>query len=124
MKISLIGTGLGLLGYTIFASLPAIAQCVQSDVSVQYNISGSRQPTQRKNDVTMKSDPKCAGNASITRSVQGNIGGTNPVEQNREVNQVQRGGSGNPSGIDGSTVKTRSQAAIDVNNPTDYYFNP
>lgn len=126
MKLSIVWFGLGFMGYSTLATFSsiAIAQCVQGDVSIQYNISGSRQPTQRTNNVTMESEPNCSGNASVTRSVQGNIGGTNAVEQNREVNQVQRGGQGNRSGINGSTVKVRSQATIDVYNPSDYYFKP
>jgi hypothetical protein len=97
---------------------------VQGDASVQYNISGSRQKTQRTNNVKMESDPNCTGNASITRSVQGNIGGTNRVEQHRVVEQIQRGGQGNASGVSGSTVKVRSQATVDVYNSADYYFDP
>jgi hypothetical protein len=124
MKLSIIGVGLGLLSFTVLGTFPAIAQCVQGDASVQYNISGSRQKTQRTNKVKMESDPNCTGNASITRSVQGNIGGTNSVEQNREVEQIQRGGQGNASGVSGSTVKVRSQATVDVYNSADYYFEP
>ncbi|MFM7571724.1 MAG: hypothetical protein ACKO4S_01085 [Snowella sp.] len=124
MKLSIIGVSLGLFGLTVLGTFPAIAQCVQGDTSVQYNISGSRQKTQRTNNVKMESDPNCTGNASITRSVQGNIGGTNSVEQNREVEQIQRGGKGNRSGVSGSTVKIRSEVTVDVHNSADYYFDP
>jgi hypothetical protein len=124
MKLSIIGISLGLLSYMALGDFPAIAQCVQGDVSVQYNISGSRQKTQRTNNVTMDSEPNCTGNASVTRSVQGNIGGTNSVEQEREIQQIQSGSKGNRSGINSSTVKVRSQATVDVHNPSDYHFNP
>ena len=116
--------GLGLFSLTVLGTFPAIAQCVQGDASVQYNISGSEQKTRRINNVKMESDPNCTGNSSITRSVQGNIGGTNSVEQNREVEQIQRGGKGNRSGVSGSTVKIRSEATVDVRNSADYYFDP
>jgi hypothetical protein len=72
----------------------------------------------------MESDPNCTGNASITRSVQGNIGGTNSVEQNREVEQIQRDNQRNSSGMSGSTVKVRSQPTVDIRNSADYYFDP
>ncbi len=124
MKLSIIGVGLGLFSLTVLGTFPAIAQCVQGDASVQYNISGSDQKTRRTNNVKMESDPNCTGNSSITRSVQGNIDGTNSVEQNREVEQIQRGGKGNHSGVSGSTVKIRSEATVDVRNSADYYFDP
>ena len=57
----------------------AMAQCVQADVSVQYNISGSREPTERDNDVDLQSEADCRGNASVTTGVQGNIGGNDRV---------------------------------------------
>lgn len=87
MKLSIIGVGLGLFSLTVLDTFPAIAQCVQGDASVQYNISGSRQKTQRTNNVKMESDPNCTGNASITRSVQGNIGGTNSVDKIVRLNR-------------------------------------
>jgi hypothetical protein len=124
MKLSIIEVGLGLLSFTVLGTFPAIAQSVQSDVSVEYNISGSQQKTQRTNNVKMESDPNCKGNASITRSIQGNIGGTNAIEQNREVEQTQRSGQGNVSEVSGSTVKVGSQATVDTYNSADYYFKP
>ncbi|PSF37232.1 hypothetical protein C7H19_10955 [Aphanothece hegewaldii CCALA 016] len=101
-------------------SHPVNAQCLQADVSVQYNISGSRQPTKRTNDVVMESEPGCRGNASVTTGVQGNIGGTTPVEQHRMVRHQQRG-QGNPTGINGSTVQIRSNVGIDVYDPSARY---
>ncbi|ACK66312.1 hypothetical protein PCC8801_2293 [Rippkaea orientalis PCC 8801] len=97
------------------------AQCIQGDVSIQYNISGSQKPTTRTNDVVMEKNPKCSGNSSITTGVQGNRGGKTPVEQHRRVHQVQTGGQGNPTGIDGSTVQIRSNVQVDVDNPTDRF---
>jgi hypothetical protein len=99
----------------------ATAQCVQADVSVQYNISGSKQPTKRSNDVIMESNPTCTGNASVTTGVQGNIGGEEPVEQHRQVYQRQTGGNGNGTGINGPTVQIRTNAPIDVYNAADKF---
>lgn len=48
-------------------------------VTLQYNISGSRTPTQRHNDVDLQSHGACQGNASITTEVKGNEGGTQRV---------------------------------------------
>jgi hypothetical protein len=126
MKQLLFMVGCGLLGLTVCDyTLPAaIAQCVQGDVALQYNISGSNQPTNRSNNVVMESQPGCYGNASVTRSVQGNIGGTQPLEQHREVRQVQQGNRAHPAGVSGSTVKVRSQVGIDVYNPADRFERP
>jgi hypothetical protein len=98
----------------------ATAQCVQGDVSLQYNISGSKQPTKRTNDVEMQSNPGCTGNSSVTTGVQGHIG-PNPVEQHRSVRQVQQGGRTNPTGINGSTVQIRSNVQTDIDNPVDRF---
>ncbi len=100
-----------------FLPKSANAQCVQADVSLQYNISGSREPTERSNNVVMESEPGCTGNTSITTGVQGNIGGTNRVEQHRQVRHVQKGSRGNPTGVNGSTVQIRSNVGVDVYNP-------
>jgi hypothetical protein len=124
MKLSIIGMGLGLFSLTVLGTFPAIAQCVQGDASVQYNISESQQKTQQTNNVKTESDPNFTGNTSIPRSFQENIGGTNSVEQNREVEQIQRDNQRNSSGMSGSTVKVRSQPTVDIRNSADYYFDP
>lgn len=105
-----------LLAWGAVSPSPAHAQCVQADVSVQYNISGSRQPTDRENDVVMESDRGCTGNTSVTTGVQGNVGGDRPVVQRRRVRQRQEGGSGS-----GSTVQIESNVGIDVYNPADNF---
>ncbi|NJM87646.1 MAG: hypothetical protein HC847_11085 [Hydrococcus sp. RU_2_2] len=103
-----------------FVSDSAVAQCVQADVSVQYNISGSKEPTDRSNDVAMDSDPSCQGNASVTRGVQGNIGGDGPVRQHRTVRHRQQSSNNSDSeGNGGSTVQIRSNPGIDVYNPAE-----
>jgi hypothetical protein len=120
---------LGLLaysGYLAFGSVlnsPAAAQCVQADVSIQYNISGSRQPTKRSNDVAMESQDGCVGNASFTTGVQGNVGGRAPVEQRRQVRHRQSGSSGNPTGVNVPPVQVRSNVGVDVYNPVDNMTN-
>ena len=96
----------------------AKANCVQADVSVQYNISGSKKPTQRTNDVRMESEPGCRGNASVSTGVQGHIG-PGSVQQNRRVRHIQKGSQNNPTGVNGSTVQIRSNPQIDVDNPVD-----
>jgi hypothetical protein len=108
----------GLFSMGDFISNSATAKCVQADVSVQYNISGSKEPTNRSNDVDMESDPSCRGNASVTTGVQGNVGGNGSVEQHRTVRHRQRGSDGN-SGGDGGAVQIRSNPGIDVYNPAD-----
>ena len=93
----------------------AFAQCVQADVSVQYNISGSKELTDRTNDVDFQSDGVCHGNASVTTGVQGNIGGNGRVRQTRKVRHrfTSRDTAGDYSG---NTVQIQSNPAIDVYN--------
>lgn len=99
----------------------ASAQCVQTVVGVQANISGSRQPTERSNDVQMTSQGPCTGNAQVTTGVQLNEGGSGRVIQRRTVRQQMNGGSDNGTGVDGSTVQIQVTPGIDVYNPADNY---
>ncbi len=116
-----IGWSLGLSSWFSLISgsyyLPAVmAQCIQADVSVQYNISGSPKPTERTNDVEFQSDGTCQGNASVTTGVQGNIGGTSKVRQIRKVHHRYI----NPdSDSDNNTLQLKSNPAIDVYNAAD-----
>ena len=93
-----------------------LAQCVQADVSVQYNISGSAAPTQRDNDVRMESNGACRGNTSVTTGVQGNEGGTGRVRQSRVVRHRFDNGDDNSGN---GTVQIRSNPTIDVYNAAD-----
>lgn len=103
---------------------PAIAQCVQADIGVQYNISGSRVPTRRVNDVEMRGRGPCTGNTNITTGVQGNVGGTAPVTQIRRVRQEFNGDNsrGLRRTLDyGDIIRIRVNPQIDVYNPADKY---
>ena len=96
----------------------ALAQCVQADISVQYNISGSVEPTERTNDVDFQSDGACQGNVSVTTGVQGNIGGNSRVRQTRKVRH--RFTNKDAVGSDlGNTVQIQANPAIDVYNAVD-----
>lgn len=95
----------------------AQAQCVQADVGVQYNVSGSKEPTDRSNDVAMESNGSCRGNASVTVGVQGNEGGNGPVRQHRKVRHRFEGRNDNRAG--GETVQIQSNPQIDVYNPAE-----
>ncbi len=94
----------------------AKAQCVQADIGIQYNISGSREPTRRSNDVDMQSTGDCRGNASVTTGVQGNVGGNGRVRQNRRVRHRFEGRGNNN---DNETVQIKVNPQIDVYNPAD-----
>ncbi len=113
---------LGLLSSCSFLTVatvenkPAFAQCVQADVGVQYNISGSRTPTDRTNDVEFGGSGKCRGSSNVTTGVQGNIGGDGRVRQHRRVRNTINGGS------EGQTpVRVQSGVQVDVYNPADRY---
>lgn len=110
---------LSLIGFLSAFSVPrsASAQCIQADVGIQYNISGSRQPTDRTNDVDFASNGNCQGNVSVTTGVQGNEGGTGRVRQRRVVRHRFTGNGNNDSG--GSTIQIKSNPTIDVYNAAD-----
>ena len=119
-----IGYGFSLLSPWILSivsgiSHPAIAQCVQADVSVQYNISGSKEPTERSNDVDFQSDDNCSGNVSVTTGVQGNEGGNARVRQTRIVRHRFENNSGNSDRPGGKTIQIQSNPTIDVYNAAD-----
>lgn len=111
----------GFLTVGLFSINSANAQCLQADVSVQYNISGSKQPTDRSNDVVMQNEEGCSGNVSVTRGVQGNVGGNTPVQQHRRVHHRQQNSNRNSTGTNNSTVQIRSNVGIDVYNPADNF---
>lgn len=108
-----------LLGASMYLPHSVSAQCVQADVSVQSTISGSRTPTNRENNTEFNSDPSCKGNSSVTVGEQTSVGGNNPTTQRRNVRHEQRGGSGNPSGVNGPTVQSDPSVGVDVYNPAD-----
>jgi len=97
---------------------PAMAQCVQADISVQYNISGSKEATERDNQIDLQSDPGCRGNATVTTGVQGNIGGNSRVRQSRKVRHRVTS-SGARHNYSSNTVQIQSNPAIDVYNAAD-----
>ncbi len=98
--------------------MPVWGQCVQADTSVQYSIGSSKKPTDRRNDVQMESDPKCSGNVSVTKGVQGYQGDGENRQQYRRVKHKQTGGRGNPTGIDSNTVQIRSGVEQDLYLPS------
>ncbi len=112
---------LGLLSFSSFLPVgslvadSAFAGCVMADVGIQYNISGSKKPTKRTNDVAFESDAPCMGNTSVTTGIQGNVGGTEPVEQHRRVRHRMSGGGKNYP-LQGPTVAIPVEVQIDVYN--------
>lgn len=103
------------LTVTSFVSNSASAQCVQADVAVQYNISGSRRRTDRRNDVAMESNGPCRGNANVTKGVQGNVGGRGQVRQHRQVrNRISGSHNGGMK-----PVQIKTGVEVDVYNPAD-----
>lgn len=113
---------MGSISTTLVFAVSGNAQCVQADTSIQYNISGSKKPTQRSNDVQMNSSKSCRGNVSATTGVQGNVGGTAPVEQHRTVRQTQMGGAESATGVNVPTVKVKTNATADVYNAADQFY--
>jgi hypothetical protein len=118
LPLSLISCSI-LLNFTPFFTNSARGQCVQADISVQYNISGSQQPTERTNNVEFDSSETCTGNVSVTTGVQGNEGGTGSVRQTRNVRHHQEGNTNNNTGVNGPTIEVQTNPGIDVYNPAD-----
>lgn len=118
MKLKQFVLGLTSLSSCLLVTPAVLAQCVQADVAVQYNISGSHTPTERDNDVDLQSDGACQGNASVTTGVQGNEGGRGEVRQSRVVRHRFQGDRNNNSS-GGSTVQIISNPTIDVYNAAD-----
>lgn len=108
----------GLLAINYFASA-ASAQCIQADVSVQYNISGSKEPTDRTNDVEFQTNGACNGNVSLTTGVQGNVGGNSRVRQTRVVRHRVENRNSDRRYAGSSTIQIKSNPAIDVYNAAD-----
>lgn len=97
-------------------SLPATAQCIQADIGVQYNITGSIEPTERTNDVDFQSHGACRGNVSVTTGVQGNEGGTGRVRQSRIVRHRFKNQNSSASDSGSSPIQIKSNPTIDVYN--------
>ena len=123
MKLTRLTLGLlSVIGFLsgFYLARSASAQCIQADVSVQYNISGSLEPTERTNDVDFQSQGNCQGNFSVTTGVQGNQGGTGRVRQRRVVRHRFIGDTDNSNYLGGPTIQIKSNPAIDVYNAADH----
>jgi hypothetical protein len=116
---------LGLLALASLSTLaidrvnPASAQCVMNDTNIQVAINGSKQPSDRTNQVRQGSTGSCVGNAVNTTNVQSSTGGTDRASQQRQSNQQINGGTSNPTGVNIPPVKLHQNVQIDVYNPAD-----
>ncbi len=123
MKSSLVSASLlALATLSALATFPvreASAQCIMNDTSIQMNISGSRVPTQRTNNVSQESSGGCVGNTVNTTNVQTNVGGTAAVRQNRQSSQTINGTNDSPTGINMAPLKFKQSVQVDVYNAAD-----
>ncbi len=95
----------------------ASAQCVMNDTNLQVAINGSRQPSDRTNNVSQNAQGGCVGNIVNTTNVQVQTGGTQRATQHRESRQQVNGSNDSQIGIDLPPVKTHQNVQIDVDNP-------
>ncbi|MEI6369608.1 MAG: hypothetical protein ACK52E_13265 [Aphanizomenon sp.] len=102
---------------TVFTE-SAFAQCVNSHVGVQLNI--SRLPAKQGSNIEMESTGPCTGNVNSSTATQVNIGGQGQAEQQQNVNQQIRGGRGNPTGVNGSTINNSVVIPINVKTPKNF----
>jgi hypothetical protein len=90
-----------------------------NDTNIQMNISGSRTPTERTNNVAQNSTGGCVGNTVNTTNVQSNVGGTAAVRQNRQSSQTINGTNDSPTGINMAPLKFKQSVQVDVYNAAD-----
>lgn len=123
MKSSFLSANLlALATLSAVAALPvrqASAQCVMNDTNIQMTIGGSRQPTDRTNNVSQGSTGGCVGNTVNTVNVQSSVGGTERATQRRQSTQQINGSNDSPTGINLPPVKLRQNVQVDVDNPAD-----
>lgn len=116
---------LGLMTIASLATVMALphrasAQCVMNDTNLQVAINGSRQPSDRTNNLSQNSHGGCVGNIVNTTNVQVQTGGTQRAGQHRESRQ-QVNGSNSQIGSDLPPVKTHQNVQVDVDNPADRF---
>jgi hypothetical protein len=104
---------------TAFPVRQVSAQCVMNDTNIQMTIGGSRQPTDRTNNVAQGSTGGCVGNTVSTTNVQSTVGGTERATQRRQSTQQINGSNNSPAGIDMPPVKFQQNVQVDVDNPAD-----
>ena len=98
---------------------PVSAQCAMIDTNIQMSMNGSRQATDRSNDVSQKSSGECVGNSISSTNTQVDVGGTERAHQHRTSRQEIRGEDSSPTGIDMKPVKVKTNVQIDVYNAAD-----
>ena len=97
----------------------AAAQCLQAHTGVQLHIGQS--PAQQTHNTQFSNQGSCTGNVSSSTSTQVNIGGKNP-RQHQEVRHENRGGRGNPSGVNVPTVSVDVVTPINVRTPKNFPY--
>ena len=110
----------GIFSLNLITSSPLLAQCVQTAVGVQVDVSRGKANQTYNRDA--KQQGPCTGNTNVTTGTQVNVSG-NGVNQHREVKQRMNGGSKNRSGINGPTVQHGVNVQFDLDNKADGY-NP
>ena len=99
-------------------SSPVLAQCVQTDIGVQVDVSRSKANQTYSRDSQIEGD--CTGNTNVSTGVQVNVSG-NGVEQNREVRQRMKGQRRNPNGVNGPNFQHGVNVQFDLDNKADGY---
>lgn len=96
----------------------AFAQCVNSHVGVQVNI--SERPAKQGSNIQMESTGPCTGNVNSSSATQVNIGGSEQAEQQQNVRKQTVGGRGNPTGVNGPTINNSVVVPINVRTPKNF----
>jgi hypothetical protein len=94
--------------------LPASAQCVMTDISVQVAIRG-KNPANQQNNADLQNPGRCSGNAITQTGTQVYAGSADRVNQIR--NSQQSAGGDDGQGVGGPTVRVPVGVKVDVYNP-------
>jgi hypothetical protein len=97
----------------------ASAQCIQSHTGIQLKFG---EPAEQTNHVSQTGEGPCSGNVQSSTSVQVDRNSGRGRSQHQEVDQHLEGGRGNPTGVNGPTV--RNNVVVDVNVRTPKNFKP
>ncbi|MEA5510900.1 hypothetical protein VB715_14090 [Crocosphaera sp. UHCC 0190] len=104
---------------TVLTPKSASAQCVQSHTGIQLHM--GQTPAEQTHNTQFDNQGSCTGNASSSTSTQVNIGGDN-VRQDQQSRHESRGGSGNPSGVNGPTVSVDTVVPVNVQTPQNFPY--
>ena len=108
----------GILSFNLQSSSPVLAQCVQTDVGVQVDVSRGEAKQTYNRDAQIEG--ACSGNTNVSTGVQVNVSGDG-VEQNRRVRQRMSNPNNNRGRVNGPVFQHGVNVQFDLDNKADGY---